>query len=240
MSEEPTPTPELEPTLSNETQPIIDSPAPQPSAPAQNNPETKSKWRMFVAPAWFLFGILVGLIAFAGYQQFTAKPIAPVAPQTIDEATIKNAAREGLIEAIQQLQAQNSGNQSQAPKAVDKNAFVVRDANVMGNKDAQVSIVEFADFQCPYCGRHHELVEPTILNEYVKTGKANFVYKHLAFLGQESVFAAVAAECAADQGKFWEYHDYLFEHQNGENQGAFNKDKLDRIRQSDKSGCRAI
>lgn len=226
MSEEPTPTPELEPTLSNETQPIVDSPTPQPSAPAQNNPETKSKWRMFVAPAWFLFGILVGLIAFAGYQQFTAKPIAPVAPQTIDEATIKNAAREGLIEAIQQLQAQNSGNQSQAPKAVDKNAFVVRDANVMGNKDAQVSIVEFADFQCPYCGRHHELVEPTILNEYVKTGKANFVYKHLAFLGQESVFAAVAAECAADQGKFWEYHDYLFEHQNGENQGAFNKDKL--------------
>jgi protein-disulfide isomerase len=54
----------------------------------------------------------------------------------------------------------------------------------------------------------------------------NFIYKHFAFLGPESVYAAVASECAADQGKFWEYHDYLFEHQNGENQGAFTKDKL--------------
>jgi protein-disulfide isomerase len=48
----------------------------------------------------------------------------------------------------------------------------------------------------------------------------------LAFLGDESIWAAEASECANDQGKFWEYHDLLFQSQNGENQGAFNKDNL--------------
>jgi protein-disulfide isomerase len=53
-----------------------------------------------------------------------------------------------------------------------------------------------------------------------------FGYWHFAFLGQESFDAAEASECASDQDAFWEYHDLLFENQSGENQGAFNKDKL--------------
>jgi protein-disulfide isomerase len=69
-------------------------------------------------------------------------------------------------------------------------------------------------------------VRPVLYQQYVDTGKIQFVYKHSAFLGQESVWAAQASECAADQGKFWEYHDVLFERQDGENQGAFTKDKL--------------
>lgn len=65
-----------------------------------------------------------------------------------------------------------------------------------------------------------------MIKEYVDTGKATLVYMNSAFLGQESVWAAQAAECAADQGKFWQYHDLLFARQNGENQGAFTEDKL--------------
>ena len=53
-----------------------------------------------------------------------------------------------------------------------------------------------------------------------------FGYFNFAFLGDESVWAAEAAECAGDQDAYWEYHDYLFSHQNGENQGAFSKDNL--------------
>jgi protein-disulfide isomerase len=65
-----------------------------------------------------------------------------------------------------------------------------------------------------------------VLQPYIDSGKINFVYKHSAFLGQESVWAAQAAECAADQGKFWEYHDLLWDRWNGENQGAFVKENL--------------
>ena len=54
-------------------------------------------------------------------------------------------------------------------------------------------------------------------------------YFNFAFLGEESQWAAEAAECAGDQDAYWEYHDYLFSHQNGENQGAFSKDNLKKI-----------
>jgi len=64
------------------------------------------------------------------------------------------------------------------------------------------------------------------MQQYVDEGKVQMVFKHFAFLGPESQWAAVASECAADQGKFWEYHDKLYNSQQGENQGAFNKDKL--------------
>jgi len=65
-----------------------------------------------------------------------------------------------------------------------------------------------------------------VLQSYIDSGKVNLVYKHSAFLGQESIWAAQAAECAADQGKFWEYHDLLFDKQNGENVGTFTKENL--------------
>lgn len=230
MSEEPNTVSDVVESNSETTAPVeTNSPAenippPSPSPVAGKKPA----WRMLVAPAWFLLGVLVGLGAFFIVMQYTAKPAPPPAA-TLDEATVKKAAREGLIEAIQTLQAQSQqgqGQGSQGPQVVDKNAFTVRDANRRGDPNAKVTIVEFADFQCPFCGRHHELVAPTLLKEYVDAGKASYVYKHLAFLGNESVWAAMAAECAADQGKFWEYHDYLFTHQNGENQGAFSKDKL--------------
>ena len=65
-----------------------------------------------------------------------------------------------------------------------------------------------------------------IEDEYVANGQVRLGYVHFAFLGPESQWAAEASECAADQGMFWEYHDYLFANQNGENRGAFNKDNL--------------
>ena len=61
---------------------------------------------------------------------------------------------------------------------------------------------------------------------YVNSGKVRFGYWNFAFLGEESLWAAEAAECAADQDKYWEYHDKLFTSQAGENQGAFAKENL--------------
>lgn len=65
-----------------------------------------------------------------------------------------------------------------------------------------------------------------VLKQYAAEGKITLVYKHSAFLGQESIWAAQASECAADQNKFWDYHDLLFAKQNGENAGTFTKENL--------------
>ncbi|MBI2640627.1 MAG: thioredoxin domain-containing protein [Candidatus Sungbacteria bacterium] len=99
-------------------------------------------------------------------------------------------------------------------------------APYLGNPDAPVTLIEFGDFQCPFCGRFFHTTEPQIIEQYVKTGKARFVYRDFAFLGPESEWAAMAAECANEQGKFWQYHDYLYNNQRGENEGAFSKENL--------------
>jgi protein-disulfide isomerase len=79
-----------------------------------------------------------------------------------------------------------------------------------GNPDAPVTIVEFSDFQCGYCRKFWQETLPKIEERYIRTGKVRFVYRHLAILGSASVQAAVAAECAHEQGEFWSYHDKLF------------------------------
>ncbi len=100
---------------------------------------------------------------------------------------------------------------------------------ILGNPEAPITIINFSDFQCPFCQKFYLESEPTIREKYIKTGKVKMVFRALAFLGQESVWAAEAAECAKDQGKYWQYHDYLFKNWNGENRGAFSKINLKKI-----------
>lgn len=97
---------------------------------------------------------------------------------------------------------------------------------VLGNKNAKVLIVEWGDFQCPFCEKWFQDVEPQLKKDYVDSGKVGFTFRDFAFLGQESTDAANAARCANEQGKFWDYHNYLYSHQGQENSGAFSKDNL--------------
>lgn len=87
---------------------------------------------------------------------------------------------------------------------------------IKGNANAKVTIVEFADFRCPFCEKFFTDTEPQIIKDYVDTGKAKFVFRQYAFLGPASVVAANAVECANDQGKFWEMYDYLYKNQPSE------------------------
>ncbi|MCS6848233.1 MAG: thioredoxin domain-containing protein [Anaerolineae bacterium] len=86
----------------------------------------------------------------------------------------------------------------------------VRAPNTQGNADAHVTIVEYSDFNCGFCRRFYTETLQRILDEYVKTGKARFSYKHYPFLAPSSAWKAEAAECAAEQGRFWDYHTLLF------------------------------
>ncbi len=114
------------------------------------------------------------------------------------------------------------------PTAVSRPAT---DGLTVGDPNAPVRIDVFEDFQCPACKNYTEQVEHRIITELVQTGKAYYVFHNYAFLDRnsatkESQRSALASLCANEQGKFWEYHDTLFANWNGENEGAFNDDRL--------------
>ncbi len=108
-----------------------------------------------------------------------------------------------------QIGNDQGGQQAGAPVKIDIGA----DDHILGNKDAKITIVEFADFRCPFCERFDQQSEAQLLKDYVNTGKARFVFRHFAFLGQQSTWVSEAAECASEQGKFWEYHNWLYRNQ---------------------------
>jgi protein-disulfide isomerase len=90
-----------------------------------------------------------------------------------------------------------------------------------------VTLVIWGDFQCPFCGRFARLTEPRLIADYVDRAQLRIVYRDWVFIGVESVAAAVAARCAADQNRFWLFHDYLLWNQGAENAGGFSDERLD-------------
>ena len=107
------------------------------------------------------------------------------------------------------------------------------DGRTLGKADAPVTIDIWSDFQCPACREFAETLEPSLVTAYIKPGTVRLVYHDAAFQGargsspwDESVESAAGARCAADQGLFWQMHDWLFANWNGENKGAFAQDRL--------------
>ncbi len=99
------------------------------------------------------------------------------------------------------------------PAPSDVKVQIEADDPVLGDKNAPVTIVEFSDFQCPFCERAHTGAMADFKNsDYFKKGQVNLVYKEfpLTSIHPYSQKAAEAAECANRQGKFWEYHNQLF------------------------------
>lgn len=126
-----------------------------------------------------------------------------VAAVLIAGAVIYTAGMPGAID--------NGGNQEQKPTVVTSDVLkLTADDVVLGDLSAPVTIVEYSDFQCPFCGRFFSQTETQVRENYIKTNKVNFVYRHFAFLSDESKKSAEAVECAKDQGKFWDLHDAIF------------------------------
>jgi protein-disulfide isomerase len=99
----------------------------------------------------------------------------------------------------------------------------------LGNESARVSVVEWGDYQCPWCGTFSREMAPKLISDYVEPGLVKYEFRDFAFLGPESIRAAEAAACAADQNAFWAYHDTLYQNQRGENQNAFSDARLKQI-----------
>ena len=121
----------------------------------------------------------------------------------------------------------------------DANPRPMAEMNTMGDPNAPVTIIEYSDYQCPYCGRFSDETEDLIIKNYVETGQVYFIYRSMGnFLsasigrsggpsGTESQDAAEAAYCAGDQNMYWEYHDILFANLTGEAVGAFAPRRLE-------------
>ena len=123
----------------------------------------------------------------------------------------------------------NAGQPVPPPSA--SAAGILVSGNAMGESTAPVTIEEWGDFQCPACRAFAVTTEPQLRTTYITTGKVRFVFHHLAFLGQESIWAAEAAECAGAEGRFFDFHDRLYALQTGENVGTFTKANLQKIAQ---------
>ncbi len=113
-------------------------------------------------------------------------------------------------EIINLLQAPSQPSKPQAPTGTVE--VSADDDASKGSDNAPVVMIEFSDFECPFCTRFWRDTLPQIEKEYIDTGKVKFVYRDYPLgFHQNAQKAAEAAECADDQGKFWEYHDKLFE-----------------------------
>ncbi len=91
-----------------------------------------------------------------------------------------------------------------------------------GDADAPVVMIEYGDFRCTFCGKFAREVEPQLEKKYVESGTLRMEWRDFPYLGRESVDAALAARAAQEQGRFWEYHDLLYENQSG----GFSEEKL--------------
>jgi len=98
---------------------------------------------------------------------------------------------------------------------------------ILGDPSAPITIVEFGDYQCHQCYNWFHNTKPMIMRDYIETGKANLVFVDFAFLGRDSPKASQATYCADDQGKYWEYHDFLYSSQESKiDSGWANSERL--------------
>lgn len=105
------------------------------------------------------------------------------------------------------------------------------EGTALGDPNAPVKIEVYEDFQCPACKSYTESIEPQVIDNLVKTGQVYYVFRQFPFLDdraptKESDQSANASMCAADQGKFWDYHAMIYANWNGENAGNLSDKRL--------------
>jgi protein-disulfide isomerase len=118
--------------------------------------------------------------------------------------------------------SENGGNNNE----LSFQTLVQQGSPFLGKFSAPITVVEFGDFQCDRCLRFAKYTEPQLNQTYIQTGKVNLVFKYFPIYGPDSTPAAMAAQCANDQGKFWNYYDTLFKNQGPANFGWASKDNL--------------
>jgi len=162
---------------------------------------------------FLVLGIVIGAI---GYDRLV------VVNRSENETLVQNAVAAALDGQEQRIadtvvsalsdQLESAGQVAQdGPNLNERQDVDVDDDPALGPEDAPIVIVEFSDYRCPYCGRFARETLGPLLETY--EGQIRFVFRDFPILGPDSTVAALASECADDQGAFWAYHDLMFAHQ---------------------------
>ena len=123
---------------------------------------------------------------------------------------------EATLQDIKRLLLANAAAGAGAPRPSSAVGMSVNVAGkqIRGDKNAKLTLIEFTDYECPFCGRHFRDTAPKILKDYIDTGKIRYVFSDLPLaMHAHAKKAAEAALCAGEQGKYWEMHDLLFSNQ---------------------------
>jgi protein-disulfide isomerase len=136
----------------------------------------------------------------------------------------------GSATAFLSMGQRNSNNNNNPTQTSELNDLikqitqpVIQNASALGSNTAKITIVEFGDYKCQYCARFHRETSSQIMDNYVKTGQVKFLFKDFVINDRPSdkgsTLASIASYCAADQGKYWQYHNELYSKSQGENVG---------------------
>jgi len=154
-------------------------------------------------------GLIIGLIVLVGIAAFFVGSYT-------SNLNSNQISEKDLEEAIAKLELKVLQNQLSTGQPKLPTKISVDNDPVIGSPEAPITIIEFSDFQCPFCARFHVETLPLILEEYIDQGKVKLVFRDFPIqsIHPNALPASVAAECANEQDKFREMHDVLFEKQN--------------------------
>ena len=136
---------------------------------------------------------------------------------------------EGASETSEQLIEKQLIEEPKKSVQITSGTFLDNGSPIQGDPNAPITLIEFGDYQCHFCNVYYHNTEHKILKEYVDTGKVNIIFKDYPIIGPDSTIAALGAQCAGEQGKFWEYHNTLYNNWDGENNGWAGQENIFRF-----------
>lgn len=161
-------------------------------------------------------------VLFVGFFLFLMLPLMnPVNAADTSQINIEDEIKslkkdmQDLKKEVETLKAKNTAAPAQPSQELQDVTASIDDDPVKGRADAPVTIIEFSDYQCPFCGRFVKNIFPDIAKKYIDTGKVKYIFRDYPLdFHKQAPKASEAANCAGDKGKYWEMHDKLFDNQN--------------------------
>src|SRR4030066_1699916 len=161
----------------------------------------------------FIFIIVLAVLGLTYSQSGYAQSSEELKAIKEDLKALKEG-QANMQKELQEIKTLLKSRPAAAPAEPQNVVLNIYKAPFKGNKNAKLTLIEFSGFQCPFCSRHVQQTMPQLEKDYIKTGKVKYVFFDFPLDFHKNAFrAAEAADCAREQGKFWEMHDKLFEDQ---------------------------